>query len=306
MEKRSKVSKLKIFKKGSKTYYNSARFFKDDVKKDVITLYSFVRVADNLVDSVPQKINEFLEFRNETERALRSGNSENTIINDMVELSLRRGFKSDWIMSFLKSMEMDLYFRKYTKIEETVEYMYGSAEVIGLMMSRIMELPYQALFHARMLGRTMQFINFIRDIAEDISLGRQYIPQEDLERFGLNSLDYDETSAKKENFKALMRFEIERFREWNRFGEEGFAYIDSKNLLPVKVATDMYLWTAKKISKDPFVVYRKKVKPSKIRILADVLRIRVNSNRCVRDIKGMNGKQMIETEFERAREEIHA
>lgn len=306
MEERLKISKLKIFKKGSKTYYNSARFFKDDVKKDVITLYSFVRVADNLVDSIPQKVSEFVEFRNETERALKSGKSKDPIINDMVELSLRRGFNRDWIMSFLKSMEMDLYFRKYTRIEETVEYMYGSAEVIGLMMSKIMDLPYQALFHARMLGRTMQFINFIRDISEDISLGRQYIPHEDLERFGLKSLDYEETSANREKFKALMRFEIERFREWNKFGEEGFTYIDRKNLLPVKVATDMYKWTAWKISRNPFVVYRKKVKPSKARILADVVKIRLNSSRCVRDIKGMNGKQMIEIEFEKAREEIHA
>ncbi|MGP6239136.1 phytoene/squalene synthase family protein [Cuniculiplasma sp. SKW4] len=305
MGERLKTTKKKIFKEGSRTYYNSSRFFSEDIRKDVTTLYSFVRVADNLVDSIPQKTNDFLKFRRETEECLKGKECENEIIRDMVDLSRRKNFNSDWIMAFLDSMEMDLHHKKYQTIDETIDYMYGSAEVIGLMMSRILDLPYQALFNARMLGRTMQFINFIRDVSEDLSLGRQYLPQEDLHKFGLETLEYSETVQKKKQFISLMRYEIERFRKWNELGQEGFAFIDQKNLIPVKVATDMYLWTAKKIYKNPFVVYSKKIKPSKMRIILNAFISSRTHHPCKIISKENFGNTLMESEFENARKELN-
>ena len=69
-----------IFKKGSTTYYNSTRLFPKAIRKDVTTLYSFVRVADNFVDSVPQDVKGFVNFRNAYNRALEGGIIDNPII----------------------------------------------------------------------------------------------------------------------------------------------------------------------------------------------------------------------------------
>ena len=76
------------------------------------------------------------------------------IIESFIELQERRGFNRDWIEAFLRSMEMDLKKSLYRSLEETKEYMYGSAEVIGLFMSSIMDLPRDSYPFARMQGRS--------------------------------------------------------------------------------------------------------------------------------------------------------
>ena len=89
------------------------------------------------------------------------------IINSFFELLHRKSFQSSWVDAFFKSMEMDLIKKRYETIEETLSYIYGSAEVIGLMMAKILDLDPQSYPFARYLGRAMQYINFIRDIDED-------------------------------------------------------------------------------------------------------------------------------------------
>jgi phytoene synthase len=85
-------------------------------------------------------------------------------------------------------MQMDIDKREYKTLDDTLEYIYGSAEVIGLFMAQIMGLPEEAHDFAKMQGRAMQFINFIRDIDEDITLGRRYFPTQDLKEFSLANL----------------------------------------------------------------------------------------------------------------------
>ncbi|MGP6220825.1 phytoene/squalene synthase family protein [Caldiplasma sukawensis] len=299
----------RIFRKGSKTYYNSSKLFPASIREEVSTLYAFVRVADDLVDAVPQKVKEFMNFRKSIEDELTGKDSKNPIIKNMVKLAKDKKFEITWIIKFLDSMEMDIYKKKYDTINETIDYMYGSAEVIGLMMSKIMGLDFRAFPSARMLGRTMQYINFIRDILEDISLGRQYIPTNDLNEFGLENLTVEEINKKRENFIELMKFQISRYEEWDRYAREGFKYIPSRLLIPIKTATDMYLWTARKIEKDPMVVLERKVKPSKLRIMmtgmmntfyCPLYRIKVRLIDVREDYNEIN----IITEFEKAKKEL--
>src|SRR6056297_3937029 len=149
------------FKSGSKTYFNSSRFFPADVRRDVFYLYAFVRKADNFVDEVPQDPDGFYRFCDSYRRALEQtdGSTGDPIIDRFVELHWRRGFDPAWTEAFLGSMEKDLFKKEYNSLQETLDYIYGSAEVIGLYMSRIMQLPPVADYPARMLGRAMQYIN---------------------------------------------------------------------------------------------------------------------------------------------------
>ena len=257
-----------IFRNGSRTYFHSSLFFPGPVKRDVSTLYAFVRTADDLVDSIPQKKEDFFDFCARWRESTSGVLTGDHVIDSFTELSVRKGFSDDWTAAFLSSMEADLTKHRYETIAELDCYLYGSAEVIGLFMARILDLPEHAFPQARMLGRAMQFVNFIRDIAEDLMLGRVYFPQEDLTRFSLASLDYATASLHPEAFRSLVRFEIARYTGWQTAGEQGYAVIPYRYLVPIKTASDMYRWTARVIADDPFVVFHRKVKPAVPRILA--------------------------------------
>ena len=122
-----------IFRKGSTTYYYSTKLFPANIRKEVTQLYNFVRVADDYVDSVPQNTKGFMNFKDEYYRVLSGENSENEVITEFVSLSQRRKFDSKWVDAFLFSMEMDTRKSTYKNLDELNTYLYGSAEVIGLM-----------------------------------------------------------------------------------------------------------------------------------------------------------------------------
>jgi phytoene synthase len=116
----------------------------------------------------------------------------------------------------------------------------------------------------------MQYVNFIRDVSEDLELGRCYFPKSELRKHNLSSLKLTETEKKPENFKAFMREQIKQYLKWQEEGEQGFRFIPPAYVAPIRAASEMYKWTARVIEKDPFVVYRRKVKPSIVDIIAAV------------------------------------
>lgn len=258
-----------VFKKGSTTYFNSSIFFPKDVRRDVFVLYGFVRVADDYVDAIPQRKEGFLNFCNLYKQSLSGKKSDNYIIDDFVELMKRRKFEEAWVDDFLHAMEMDLTKKEYNSLEETIEYMHGSAEVIGLFMAKILDLPRQSYFAAERLGRAMQYINFIRDIPEDIKLGRRYLP---LTGFNLKYLTKEEALKNKSEFERFIQAQIDKYFEWEKEAESGFKFIPRRYLIPIKTASDMYGWTALQIKNNPFIIYEKKVKPSKKRIIWGVIK----------------------------------
>lgn len=259
-----------IFKKGSKTYFYSSLFFPPEIRDDVFRLYAFVRKADDFVDSTPQQSLEFYAFKERYENALDGVPSGDVVIDDFTRLALRKNFDSNWVESFLWSMESDLYINRYDTEDALRVYLYGSAEVVGLMMAKIMDLPEEAYPSARALGRAMQYANFIRDISEDVELGRIYFPMGELLERGLMGLDYEQVTEKPWAFKDLILAQLDRFKEWQAEAEAGFSYIPRRYRIPIKTASEMYKWTAKVIRRNPMIVYDVKVKPSISRIVSSV------------------------------------
>jgi phytoene synthase len=259
-----------IFKKGSKTYFYSTIFFPKKVKRDVFTLYSFLRKADDYVDSIPQDSEGFYAFKDRYHDSKSGSVTGDVVIDSFRELSIRKNFEDEWVDAFLNSMEMDIYKSTYSTLEELETYLYGSSEVVGLFMAKIMNLPTESYHAARHLGKAMQYINFIRDISEDIELGRVYFPQDDLKEFGLKNLEEKNTLVKEEKFKGFIEKQLETYKIWQMEAEKGFAYIPYRYLISIKTASDMYKWTANEIENDPFVVYRRKVKPSVPKVVFNV------------------------------------
>jgi len=259
-----------IFKKGSKTYFYSTIFFPKTVRRDVFILYSFLRKADDYVDSIPQDAEGFYHFKERYLKAKKGAVTGDVVVDSFVQLAKRKNFKKQWIDAFLNSMEMDIHKSSYQNMEELLNYLYGSSEVVGLFMASIMDLNHDSFHGARHLGRAMQYINFIRDISEDLQLGRIYFPQEDLDEFDIKSLDESYTRLKPENFKGFIRKQLDIYLTWQKEAEKGFFYIPSRYLIPIKTASDMYQWTAEQIEKDPFLVYKRKVKPSIPKIVSNI------------------------------------
>ncbi len=261
-----------IFQKGSTTYYNASIFFPRAIRNDVYALYAFVRTADDFVDAIPQQQDAFYAFKQEYLQAMTGKKVTSPIIKAFSTLSQTYAFPQDWARAFLQAMEQDITKKNYKTLAETEAYMYGSAEVVGLMMAKLMRLPEQAYPAAKLLGKSMQYINFIRDITEDISLGRTYLPQSDLKQYGFTSLRYEETAKSPAAFTAFISQQLSYYHNWQHQAEEGFAFIPKRYLLPIKTASDMYNWTAKQIAKDPFMVYTKKIKPTRSHIFWQLIK----------------------------------
>lgn len=266
-----------IFKGGSKTYFYSTIFFPKKVKEDVFILYSFLRKADDYVDAVPQDAEGFYSFKERYYQAIDGTITGDIVVDSFVKLVERKKFETSWVDAFLNSMEMDIAKSEYETMKELLVYLYGSSEVVGLFMAKIMDLSEESYENARYLGRSMQYINFIRDIYEDIGLGRTYFPQKDLKLFNLESLDKEYTKKRPEEFKGFIRRQLETYFSWQEKAEEGFSYIPFRYLIPVKTASDLYKWTGSQINKNPFVVYERKVKPSIPNILSKVVLNSINA-----------------------------
>jgi len=252
------------FREGSKTYFNSTRFFPEPIRTDVFLLYGFVRTADNYVDAIPQDARGFERMVATYYAALAGTPANDPIIDGFVELAQRYQFEERWTEAFLKAMRMDLYKPIHATLEESLEYMYGSAEVIGLFMGRIMGLSTAASHAARLLGRAMQYINFIRDIAEDNTFGRIYLP---IAETTLLDLSHEQATTDPVEFRRFIHAQLDRYMHWQAEAEAGYELIPRRYRIPIKTAGDMYKWTGHIIEQDPFVVFQRKVKPRRSRIV---------------------------------------
>lgn len=271
-----------IFRQASTTYYWSSKFFPKGVREDVFKLYSFVRVADDFVDAQPQQRAKFKALR----RAWNAARDDphyasgiqtadpliGRVVRNMVDVHKKYGFDSAWIEAFLDAMQADLDDQSYATLDDTLRYTYGSAEVIGLMMAKILNLSPDAYEAAMLQGRAMQFINFIRDIHEDYAFGRCYFPAEDLQRFGLADLSPQTARDNTVAFEQFIAFQLERYQGWQAVASQGLHHVPRRPRIALRTAVDMYNWTGRIIAQKPHIVFERKVKPAKHQVLATGLK----------------------------------
>ncbi|MEM1903624.1 MAG: phytoene/squalene synthase family protein [Pyrobaculum sp.] len=242
-----------LFRVG-RNFYLSSVLFPRRVRDEVAILYAYVRYVDDLVDCPTPKVDLFYRVWRALESAARGGPAP-PIIAEFVDLAHRRGFQWRDVEAFMESMEMDLYIREYDTYTQLLKYVYGSAEVIGLFMARILSLPKSADPYARLLGRAYQLINMARDVAEDAALGRRYIPEEFLKKAGAGGV------APTEEFATALRLFLKKYYEARLAAEAGYRYIPRPYLRAIKTASDIYDATAWTIWRRPLVVFERKVRP---------------------------------------------
>ena len=165
-------------------------------QQPVRNIYALVRVADEIVDGAadeahdnPSKLLDELEA--ETHRALDSGFSTNLVVHAFAHTAREAGIKRDIIEPFFHSMRMDLTEREHDQ-KSFDTYVYGSAEVVGLMCLKVFMMGHDyskeervtLIAGARALGAAFQKVNFLRDLSADFKkLGRSYFPNVNVENF---------------------------------------------------------------------------------------------------------------------------
>jgi phytoene/squalene synthetase len=166
------------------------KLFKRKYRPAIYAIYGFVRFADEIVDTFhDQNKKELLNnLREDTWKAIETGFSSNPILHSFQHVVNEFGIDREYIEAFLYSMEMDLEYKNYNA-EEIKKYIYGSAEVVGLMCLRVFYKDRknefdELIYPARKLGEAFQKVNFLRDISADyFDKGRIYFPGIEFEKF---------------------------------------------------------------------------------------------------------------------------
>ncbi|MGH9077514.1 MAG: phytoene/squalene synthase family protein [Acidimicrobiales bacterium] len=211
------------------TYYAATWLLPAVKRHHVHALYGFCRYADDIVDDlgpvpVAERVAALDAFGDRFFADLEAGRSDDDVLKAVVHTVRAFGIDAGCFVRFLASMAMDLTRAEYHSFADLLDYMDGSAAVIGEMMLPILEPSAPAaLGHARDLGIAFQLTNFLRDVAEDLDRGRVYLPQEDVESFGAG----DALAARRASpeWRALMAFEIGRTRRYYRSGDQGLAML---------------------------------------------------------------------------------
>lgn len=189
-----KCSKL-VTKNYSTSFSMAVYMLSPSIRDAIYSIYGFVRFADEIVDSFHGYDKESLinEFEDDYYRALDRGISLNPILNSFQQIVKEYNISDDLIQAFLKSMKLDLIKSDYHSKEEYDEYIYGSADVVGLMCLKVFvagdNKRYEQLKDEAMrLGSAFQKVNFLRDLKDDnLVLNRNYFPGVDLNSFDENA-----------------------------------------------------------------------------------------------------------------------
>jgi len=250
-------------KRHGTTYYWSTKVLPRIKQHHVHALYAFARYADDIVDEIPSqggrdvptevRAAALADFGDRFFADLEVGRSDDPILKAVVHTVRAFDIDPEGFRRFLRSMTMDLTVESYATWDDLLVYMDGSAAVIGEMMLPILEpTDYDAaLPHARDLGNAFQLTNFLRDIDEDLDRGRQYVPLEDTERFGVELTQRRITPE----FVELMRFEIDRCRELYRSAQIGIDMLPDRSAKCVGAAHALYGRILDKIEAQDYDVF---------------------------------------------------
>lgn len=180
-----------VTEKYSTSFYKASSLFKPEIRQHIYNIYGFVRLADEIVDTFHDydKVKLIAEFEENYHSAKENGISLNPILHSFALTQREKNIPQDLVDAFLHSMKMDLGEIKDLNDEKYNEYIYGSAEVVGLMCLKVFVdgnvFEYNQLKpYAQSLGAAFQKINFLRDISADYTqLNRTYFPGVDFKNF---------------------------------------------------------------------------------------------------------------------------
>ncbi|MGN9889420.1 phytoene/squalene synthase family protein [Micromonospora sp. L31] len=239
-----------LHRRHGRTYYLATRLLPAWKRRHVHALYGFTRHADEIVDRTEElppaeRAARLDEWSSEFVAGLHGEPVDDPLLPAVLHTIAVFDLDRADFASFLRSMAMDLTVLSYPTYDDLLDYMEGSAAVIGTMMLPILGSsdPAAAREPARQLGFAFQLTNFIRDVAEDLDRGRTYLPDEDLAKFGVTR---DDLLAAKEQARStprirdLIEYEVSRAQAHYAAAAPGITLLNPASQACMRTAYALY------------------------------------------------------------------
>ena len=254
-----------------KTYFLATLLLPKAKRPFVHALYGFARYADEIVDdlaselSVEEKAEALSTWGDGVLADLKKGTSDDHVGRALIDTVKRFDIPHEHFEAFLNSMTMDLTVQEYESYEDLLEYVYGSAAVIGLEMVPILgPLHDDAYEAAKKLGIAFQLANFIRDVDEDLDRGRVYLPIKELAQFGVTREMLEERVLTPEIIEAL-KFQIARVRQLQNEAAPGIAMLEPTSRPCIEAASVLYCGIVDEVEKIGYDIFNQRAKTSTAR-----------------------------------------
>jgi phytoene synthase len=247
----------KITYQHSKTFYLTSSLLDAESQKATRALYAFCRVSDNIADDETE--NRLAKLRIWRQRSL----AENPPIDDLVSLAwadtrVRYSIPREYAEQLLEGVAQDLTKTRYENFDELAHYCYGVASTVGLMTMHIIGFSgLEAIPYAIKLGVALQLTNILRDVGEDWERGRLYLPQDELYAYGLCEDDIAAGEVN-ENWRAFMRFQIERARKLYAESIPGIALLGRKGQFAIMASAELYRGILREIERNEYDVFNQR------------------------------------------------
>lgn len=225
----------------SRTFFMASSLLPLPKRRAARALYAFCRITDDIVDEYPdrdQACTRLEEWRQRVTAAHPPANDPVALA--WADASARFSIPRGYAEQLIDGVARDLNHTRYTTFGELAEYSYGVASTVGLMAMHIIGFSGEdALPYAVRLGVALQVTNILRDVAEDWQSARLYLPQEELEAFGLTE-DIFERGIVTPEWRNFMRYQIERNRRLYVESRDGIAMLDRDGRFAIMAASDLY------------------------------------------------------------------
>jgi phytoene synthase len=258
-----------VTKTHAKSFYFAAKFLPNRKQKAVFPIYVFCRHVDDEIDEIgddgeskaietvekwKQKLEEVFEGKGQGTK----GERQDLVFLAWQDLLKTYKIPKNLPLELIRGVLMDTHIKRYETFDELYAYCYRVASTVGLMSSEILGYSNKkALEYAEAMGIGMQLTNILRDIKEDAAMGRIYLPQEDLRKFGVSEKQIFANETNK-NFVRMMKFQIERARDFYRKGEKGIALLEKDSRFTVLLASRTYSRILIEIEKQDYNVFIKR------------------------------------------------
>jgi len=251
-----------------KTYYLATLLLPKEKRPYVHALYGFARYADEIVDDLRstltdgEKADALNAWGDQVLQDLQAGSSKDPVAAALVDTAMKFKIPIEYFEAFLHSMKMDLTITEYQTYEDLVEYVYGSAAVIGLEMVPVLGVLEEGAYEcAKKLGIAFQLANFIRDVGEDLDRGRIYLPITELAEHGVTREMLEERTLTPQIISAL-KFQIARVRQLQAEATSGIQMLAASSRPCIEAASELYCGIVDEVEKIEYQIFDKRAKTS--------------------------------------------
>lgn len=249
------------------SFYHSFRFLPPERRRAIIALYAFCREVDDAVDeTIDAAVARVkLDWWRSQVAAIFSGAPLHPVAQALKPVVKAFELPQEHLLAVIDGMAMDLDLDRYPDFDLLERYCDRVAGVVGLMSAQIFGYTVASTRgYARDLGIAFQLTNIIRDVGEDARRGRIYLPQDEMERFGVTSAELHQQQVTP-GFKALMSFEVQRARAFYDKALAALPAVDRRSQRPGLIMAAIYRALLDEIERDGFRVLDRRLSLTPLR-----------------------------------------